>query len=243
MVHRESKTEEIDQALESLTAQLKGARSHEKTRRRRWSVGRVVRTLGLGVMLLLLPFLLLAKVSVSLYLSSAMSPWACLGVSAMVTTIVLVLGTMLISYRICGRFVPTALSVRAIGALVGAYCIYSVLFISGANVKSDAVAETYRSLHPLLRLSVSTLVVADGDLVVTDAARAPEDYTAMGLSISEGSLHYVQQTGYVHAVDLRTIGRSSLRNSVVAVYFRLMGFRTLRHVGTADHLHVSLPVR
>jgi len=26
------------------------------------------------------------------------------------------------------------------------------------------------------------------------------------------------------------------------LYFHLMGFRTLRHVGTADHLHVELPL-
>ncbi len=243
MVHRESKTEEIDRALESLNAQLKGSGGEPAARRGRWSPGRMFRMLGFGLVLLVLPFLLLVKVSVGLYLSSSMSPWVCLGLAAAVTTILLVLVTMLFSYRICRRFVPTGLSVRAIGGLVGAYCVYSLVFISGANVKSDAVAETYRSLHPLLRLSVSTLVVADGELVVTDAARSSEDYAAMGLPVNEGSLHFIQRTGYVHAVDLRTIGRSPARNSLVAVYFRLMGFRILRHVGTADHLHVSLPVR
>ena len=44
----------------------------------------------------------------------------------------------------------------------------------------------------------------------------------------------------VHAVDLRTKGKSELRNKLVSWYFRMMGFNTLRHVGTADHLHVSI---
>jgi hypothetical protein len=47
----------------------------------------------------------------------------------------------------------------------------------------------------------------------------------------------------VHAVDLRTIGRAEWKNVLLNWYFRSMGFRTLRHVGTADHLHVSLPTR
>ena len=41
-------------------------------------------------------------------------------------------------------------------------------------------------------------------------------------------------------MGLRTIRQGELRNALVADYFRLMGFNTLRHVGTADHLHVSL---
>jgi hypothetical protein len=26
------------------------------------------------------------------------------------------------------------------------------------------------------------------------------------------------------------------------MYFQFMGFRSLHHVGTADHLHISLPI-
>ena len=47
--------------------------------------------------------------------------------------------------------------------------------------------------------------------------------------------------GHVYAVDIRTKGRKEWQNSLVRGYFRAMGFETLRHVGTADHLHVSLP--
>jgi hypothetical protein len=62
------------------------------------------------------------------------------------------------------------------------------------------------------------------------------------LPVFEASLHFRQRDGYVHAMDLRTIGRGAVRNWTTAVYFRVLGFRTLRHVGTADHLHVSLPL-
>jgi len=55
-------------------------------------------------------------------------------------------------------------------------------------------------------------------------------------------LHARQRDGWAHAVDLRTIGRSAIVNLLVEWYFRAMGFRTLRHVGTADHLHVELPI-
>ena len=46
--------------------------------------------------------------------------------------------------------------------------------------------------------------------------------------------------GYVYAVDLRTQGRSEIRNWALEWLFQLVGFNTLRHVGTADHLHISI---
>ena len=76
--------------------------------------------------------------------------------------------------------------------------------------------------------------------MVTDALRQPVDYSNMGLPTLDNSLHFVQHDGFVHAVDLRTIGRTEWRNALMIGYFRLMGLKTLRHVGTADHLHVSL---
>ncbi len=63
----------------------------------------------------------------------------------------------------------------------------------------------------------------------------------MGLPVYERSLHFEQADGYIHAMDLRTLGRGEWRNRLMELYFRTLGFRTLRHVGTADHLHVSLP--
>lgn len=237
-----SRTQAIDEALASLKSLTRSAKPARR-RRRPWTIGRIARIAAVGVASVILPFLLIVKVSVALYLESSMSPWLALGVAAVVTTLLLTLLTMGISFRVRGRLAVTSFTFRSIGVLVASYCIYAVLFISASNLKSAEVAETYRSLHPLLRLGVSTLVLADDELVVTDAARAGEDYATMGLPVNQRSLHFVQNTDYVHAVDLRTVGRSAVRNAIVAGYFSLMGFDTLRHVGTADHLHVSLPVR
>ncbi len=226
-----------------MKAQIGSARTDSQQKTRSWSAGRVIRAALIGVASLVAPFLLLVKVAVALHLEASVNPWAALVAAALTTTILLTVLTMAVSYRVRRRFAVSSFTFRSNGLLVIAYCFYSILFISGANVKSAEVADTYRALHPLLRLSVSTLVVADSDLLVTDGARTIDDYARMGLPANESSLHFEQSTGYVHAVDLRTVGRTGLRNAAVAAYFRLMGLHTLRHVGTADHLHVSLPVR
>lgn len=64
----------------------------------------------------------------------------------------------------------------------------------------------------------------------------------MGLKPRAYALHFRQPTGFVHAVDLRTNGRPKSVNLLVELYFVLMGFDVIRHVGTADHLHVALPL-
>ena len=38
------------------------------------------------------------------------------------------------------------------------------------------------------------------------------------------------------------MGRSPSKYRLMVAYFRLMGFRSLHHVDSADHLHVSFPV-
>ena len=88
-----------------------------------------------------------------------------------------------------------------------------------------------------------TATIFDRNLVITDIARSANDYRQMGLPANPNSLHYSQTaTGYVHAVDLRTINRSEMLNILTKLYFNLTGFHTHRHTGTNDHLHVSLPV-
>jgi hypothetical protein len=91
-------------------------------------------------------------------------------------------------------------------------------------------------------MSVGTFLLVDDGLLITDLSRHPSDYEAMGLPVKSHSLHYRQADGYVHAFDLRTKGHSWLRNQLMDGYFTILGFRTLRHVGTADHLHVALPM-
>lgn len=120
------------------------------------------------------------------------------------------------------------------------YCCYSLLYISARNVKSKAIANEFVSLHPVLRLGVSTILLVDKDLIITDANRTQEDYRRMGLATKAQSLHYPQRNGYTHALDIRTNGRSRIRNFLLKWYFRSMGFRVLRHGGTGDHFHISL---
>ena len=127
-------------------------------------------------------------------------------------------------------------------ALAVLTCVANGLFtVAAENVKTPNLATEYRSLHPLLRLGTAALVLVDPEAVVTDASRTPEDYAAWGLDANQASLHFIQDDGYAHALDLRTRGRSEFRNLLARLGFELMGFETLRHTGTADHLHIAMP--
>ena len=124
--------------------------------------------------------------------------------------------------------------------LVVFYCGDSLLYLASVNAKSEPVRAYYRSVHPLLRLALSTAILADRDILITDTGRLPEDYSRMGLPVNNRTRHYMQADGWIHAVDLRTTGRGVIKNRSLQLYFWLMGFETRRHVGTADHLHVEL---
>jgi hypothetical protein len=133
---------------------------------------------------------------------------------------------------------------KALGVFVvlGLFQGYVLLAPNPAHVKTVEVHAEYTELHPILRMSVATFLLVDDALLITDLSRHPSDYEAMGLSVNPQSLHYRQSDGYVHAMDLRTTGRSEVRTLLTRSYFAALGFRTLRHGGTADHLHVALPV-
>lgn len=120
------------------------------------------------------------------------------------------------------------------------YVVHGIFYLSGSNMKSSDLRTEIRKIHPVIRLAVSTLIHLDKEIIITDADRQPEDYKAMGLKSIKHSLHYRQSTGYSHALDLRTRNRPEWKNLLVEYFFKIMGFKTLRHVGTADHLHISL---
>jgi hypothetical protein len=134
-----------------------------------------------------------------------------------------------------------ALATRAALPLVAVFCAFSVVHLSRSNAKDAEVRAAWTALHPALRLAVGTLRLLDGRIVLTDIERGEADYAAMRLPRPEHSFHYRQEDGTVHAIDLRTEGRGAVRNELVRAYFELLGFETIRHVGTADHLHVRLP--
>jgi hypothetical protein len=193
-------------------------------------------------LVVVLPFYVYVRSSVALY-SAGASPWLAVILGAVLTMGIVAGYATWISRRLSGR-VRAAKMARWIALPVAAaWCAYAVLFLARANAKSDQVRGYYSAVHPVLRAAMGTAILVDPDIVVTDMRRVPADYARMGLPVFDRTLHYRQKNGWVHAVDLRTRGRGAVKNAAMQLYFSSMGFRTLRHVGTADHLHVGLPVR
>lgn len=195
------------------------------------------------IFFLVFPFILLIRGSVYLHSNYEWLPW--LAVLGGAGGTILVLAIYLIYFQ--GKFFNTSSTPTSVkrkfffaAILVLGYSAHALFYFSDANAKTKSVKNEFTSLHPILRLSTSTIVFLDKSLIMTDANRAPEDYKKMGLKSKKRSLHYKQSNGYVHAIDIRTNGRSEVRNFFLKSYFQLMGFNVLRHFGTGDHLHVSL---
>jgi len=198
------------------------------------------------ITIIFLPFILLIRGAVYLYLEEGLSSYFSLAISIVGTALVLVIYFSMIYGRMTKKrgFVKYLRRRFAVSFfIVGAFVLYGVAFLSLDNAKTSEVAQEFRQLHPILRLGCSTLFLLDKKAVITDAARVPEDYRKMGLKTANQSLHYKQKDGYVHAIDFRTKYRWEISNQLLKYYFKMMGFKTLRHVGTADHLHISLPLK
>ena len=201
---------------------------------------RLIRWAVFGALLAVLPFVLLIRGGIFAYHEWGLGTWPSLAVSAAATALLLALYAWAVSRRIGARRGLKKLLTRGAALMGAAYVAYSLVYVAGANAKSEEVRDEYSALHPLLRVAASALILVDPGAVITDAGRTPDFYRRMGLSPNETSLHFEQQTGFVHALDLRTVGRPEWRNRAADLAFRAMGFHTLRHMGTADHLHVSL---
>ena len=225
-----------------------GAKESQSRRERRERVRRLPRRLaarlalaaGVVAILAVLPFVVLVRGGVLAYRVWDLGTWPSLALSALVTATLLGLYALVVVRRTGAGPRTRRLLTRAAAGVAVAYVAYGLVFIASENVKSEAVRAEYASVHPLLRVAASALVLLDPESVLTDAGRTAEDYWLMGLPVNEASLHFEQETGFVHALDLRTKGRSELRNRVVELGFWALGFHSLRHTGTADHLHVSL---
>ena len=186
-----------------------------------------------------LPFFVYVRASVYFYEHGA-TPWLAIAGSMLLTMGVVALYGAWLSRRFHGR-ARLAMFARWVGVpLVAAWCLYAAFYLARVNAKSDEVHGYYSTVHPILRVALSTVILLDPDLVITDMARVPADYGRMGLPVNDRTKHYLQRDGWVHAVDLRTREHGAIANRLVQLYFWMMGFSTLRHVGTADHLHVQL---
>lgn len=201
---------------------------------------RAARWAALAMVVAGLPFFLLIRGGVFAYRVWGLGSWSSLGLSAVASALLLGLYAVVVGRRLRLGDRLQRIFVRTAMVVAIAYVGYGLVFIASENVKSDSVRTEYSSVHPLLRIAASALVLFDPEAVVTDAGRTREDYWLMGLPMNEASLHFQQETGYVHALDLRTTGRSEIRNRAVELGFWMLGFHSLRHVGTADHLHLSL---
>ena len=197
-------------------------------------------TLTLAV-LIVLPFVVLIRLALHLHVYESLNIWLAMAASVLGTTLILLIYVTIVQKWFTGSWNVTRRNVQFVLAIVVLYSGYSLMYVSGSNVKSEDVASTYLSLHPTLRLATSTLVLLDPQAVVTDMGRTPDDYIKMGLPVKNNSLHYKQDSGFVEAVDIRTKGKPAWLNIAVKGYFQAMGFETLRHVGTEDHLHVEVP--
>ena len=194
-------------------------------------------------LLLVMPFVVLIRGAVYLHEQYELYSWFSLFGGVVMSALLLLIYFIFIQGYFTGRlgnFKSLKRKYWLALILVLVYCLPSVLFLSAANAKHPEVQNEFLSLHPILRLGISTIIFLDNDLVVTDAKRQPEDYQKMGLKTKKQSLHYKQSDGFAHAVDIRVNDRSEIRNWLLKAYFNAMGFNTLRHIGTSDHLHVSL---
>jgi hypothetical protein len=195
------------------------------------------------IFFLIFPFILLIRGSVYFHSNYEWMPWLSVLGGVGVTALILMIYMVFLQGSFTGKIgSANAAKWKMVFAiiLVLGYSIPALFYLSDANAKSKNVKKEFTSLHPILRLSTSTVLFLDGKLIMTDANRVPEDYKKMGLKSKRRSLHYEQSDGYVHALDIRTKGRSEVRNFLMKTYFQLMGFNVLRHGGTEDHLHISL---
>lgn len=196
------------------------------------------------ILIFTLPFIVLVRGSV--YIHEHYNPGSRISIigGVTITALLLFIYIIVLHSKVSGK-VSGSKSIRnkAVIALllVIGFAINSLYFISGTNFKKSELKTEIRSLNPILRLAVGTLVMVDRKAVITDTNRVPEDYHKMGLKSNKSSLHYEQKDGYAYAIDLRVEGKSEIRNKLTQWYFYWMGFNTLRHGGTGDHLHVSLP--
>ncbi len=194
-----------------------------------------------AALLVALPFVLLIRGSLLLNAGLGWNAWLSLALGALASALLLSLYGWALWRRLTSRSRFRRIATRIALPVVAVFCGYGLLFLSAANAKTPQVRDSYASLQPVLRLAVATLVLVDAEIVLTDIERSPDAYASMGLAAPNASHHYRREDGWVHAVDLRTRGRGAVRNGLLRLWFEALGFDTLRHVGTADHLHVSLP--
>lgn len=216
------------------------SRAGEKTK---FSFSKLLFNIFAGAGITLLPLFLLIRGALYAWQYWQLNAWLSLGLSAGCTAMLLSLYVVLLVRWISGSWKFSKWIPRTTGLVILVYCCYTLFYISSLHTKTEEVRSHYLSLHPVLRVTTATFALFDDELIITDTKREAADYERMGLPPNQNSLHFEQDDGFVHAIDLRTKNRSAFQNAVLRFTFRAAGFNTMRHTGTADHLHVSVPQR
>ena len=192
----------------------------------------------------LLPFWAMVRMALIAVIEWSWSPWLAMLLGVTVSAFMLWIYSIALFSTVFKSIPGPKFFTRTFwGMLVVCLCytLPATLFLSAEHAKHDEVQTEFRDLHPILRLSVSSMAIFDAGMIVTDASRNLSDYADMGLKENSYSQHLIQDDGYAHAIDIRTHGRSEVINFFVRWSFEGMGFETLRHTGTEDHLHIGMP--
>jgi len=195
--------------------------------------------MGMGILVATL-FAILVRGSVFSYDTWAFGASLSLVSAVLMTVPLLLLGAWVIirGRGIVRRF--QLMLIRSAIMIAFIYIGYAVLYVASTNAVPDEIREEYQTIHPLLRLAASPVIVFDPSAFRHPEGSVLEDYRLMGLSANEANLHFVQKDDLIHSLDLVTDNRSEWRNRAIELGFWAFGFHSLRHRGLGDHLHVSL---
>ena len=195
--------------------------------------------MGMGILVVTL-FAILVRGSVFSYDTWAFGASLSLVSAVLMTVPLLLLGDWVIirGPGIVRRF--QLMLIRGAIMIAFIYIGYAVLYVASTNAVPDEIREEYQTIHPLLRLAASPVIVFDPSAFRHPDGSVLEDYRLMGLSANEANLHFVQKDDLIHSLDLVTDNRSEWRNRAIELGFWAFGFHSLRHRGVGDHLHVSL---
>ena len=195
--------------------------------------------MGMGILVATL-FAILVRGSVFSYDTWALGASLSLVSAVLMTVPFLLLGAwVIIRGRRIGRRVQL-MFIRGAIMIAFIYIGYAVLYVASTNAVPDEIREEYQTIHPLLRLAASPVIVFDPSAFRHPDGSVLEDYRLMGLSANEANLHFAQANDLIHSLDLVTDSRSEWRNRAIELGFWALGFHSLRHRGVGDHLHVSL---
>ena len=116
------------------------------------------------ILLLVLPFILLIRGSVYFHSNYEWSPWFSVLGGGGVTALALVIYLIYFKGKIFNKG-SSATSVKrklffAVMLVIG-YSAHALFYFSDANAKTKTVKNEFTSLHPILRLSTSTILFLD----------------------------------------------------------------------------------